>query len=382
MAFSTIQGSGGAPDSFVGTSGVDSISIINSTGNFFLGAQEADDVVTLLTAGATDPGVITGATLKGGQGNDTITDTNLAVLNGVFLNGNANADTITFNSALLSATTVQGGQGVDTITANGGVVASLINGNKDNDVITIASAAASNSSVFGGQGNDAININIGTTSSVIDGDDDNDTITFGTTAAISVAGSTVFGGQGNDTIAATNVTSAVLVFGEDGNDTIATGALRDTISGGAGNDNIAAGAGIDVMTGDAGQDTFVQSASGLGAAATATVFASTSFSNGDTLTFGNGLDIVTDFTANDLLDTSLAAGVVAGLNGQATSTNGASNFFLQGTYNATTSVFTVGNTAANIDYLVAPNGGVALAANTSLILLDNLGTAPVAANFV
>ena len=381
MAFSTIQGSGGAPDSFVGTTGVDSIAIANSSGNFFLGAQESNDVVNLLFS-ANDPGVISNSTLKGGQGSDTFITTGNLVYSGIFLNGNSDGDSITFAAgSSLNASTVQGGQGNDTITT-GIATSALINGNKNADTLNVNGATAS-SSLYGGQGADTIQLGaVAVTNTVISGDNDNDTINQAVGA--SLLGSTLGGGQGNDTITVGAATSTVIANGDDGNDTIVTGASADTIDGGAGNDNITAGAGIDVMTGGAGQDTFVQSVSGLGAVPTATVFAGANYSAGDTLTFGNGIDIVTDFTANDLLDTATAANAVTA-NGVATgSALGASNYFLQGTYNATTSVFTVGTTAANIDYLVAPSNGTSTSfiANTSLILLDNLGTAPLAANFV
>lgn len=381
MAFSTIQGSGGAPDSFVGTSGVDSIAIANSSGNFFVGAQESNDVVNLLSS-ANDPGVISTSTLKGGQGSDAFITAGTIVYSGIFLNGNSDGDTIAFSAgSSLNASTVQGGQGNDTITT-GVATSSLINGNKNADTLNIGGATAS-SSFYGGQGADTIQLGVvDVTNTVISGDNDNDTINQ--IGGASLLGSTLSGGQGNDTITVGVATSTVIANGGDGNDTIVTGTSADTIDGGAGNDRITGGAGIDVMTGGADQDTFVQSVSGLGATATATVIAGTSWSVGDTLTFGNGVDIVTDFTANDLLDVVTAANAVNAFGVSAGSVLTATNNFLQGTYNATTSVFTVGTAASNIDYLVAPSNGTpsAFAANSSLILLDNLGTAPVVANFV
>ena len=381
MAFSTIQGSGGAPDSFVGTSGVDTVSLINSRGNFDLRALGANDVVSLISSG-TDSGVVSSASARGGDGDDSFLSPSgiVLTLNGVLFNGNEGNDTLSFTGETVAGSSLLGGQGNDSINT-GVAISSRVNGNIGNDVLTIDGASA-NSLFFGGQGNDTINVNFSATTSEISGDLGNDTIT---TAAVSVLGSTLSGGAGNDVINAATATSKVIANGDDGNDTITTGASADTINGGAGNDIITAGLGIDAITGGADQDTFVQSVSGLGAIATASVIAGTSWANSDTLTFGSGIDIVTDFSATDLLDTATANAAVNAFGTSAASVlTGSTNTFLQGTYNATTSVFTVGAAASNIDYLVAPStlDATTFVNNTSLILLDNLGTTPLAANFV
>jgi len=262
LAFSTIQGSGGAPDSFVGTSGVDALSLVNSSGNFFLGAQGDNDAVTFVST-MLDPGVISNSTARGGAGNDLfLSATGAAVFNSVFFNGNAGSDTFTMRAGLLSATSIQGGQGDDIVTIGGGAVSSLINGNRDNDTITLQGGAVSASSIFGGQGNDAININIATTSSVVNGDDGNDRIF--SAGDISVAGTSFAGGIGNDTINLGSITTAangaVAIDGGDGNDRLTATGGNDTVLGGAGNDTLTGGAGADVLTGGAGSDAFAYGA--------------------------------------------------------------------------------------------------------------------------
>jgi len=365
LAFSTVQGSGGAPDSFVGTSGVDAITIIDSLGNFFLGAQEANDVATFVSADINDGGVITNATLKGGQGSDTFSanaGSGMAVFNAAFINGNSDADNLTFNSGLLSASTVQGGQGNDNITVGGaGASSSLINGNKDADTLLINSAV-SVSSVFGGQGNDTITQTAAATSSVVSGDDGNDAIT---TNAQSVAGSTLNGGAGNDTINAAAATSSVEANGDDGNDVLTSNAGRDTLNGGAGNDTITGGAGADNLTGGTGINQFAQvAASSVAASATtnnagvADIFAAASTF---TATFANGVDVITDFNSTSTIDAA-----AAGINRLYTVTGGViatagiaagDNLAIQGNFNAGTGVFTASLTGSDILF------GTAAAAN-------------------
>jgi len=338
LAFSTIQGSGGAPDSFVGTSGVDAITIIDSLGNFFLGAQQANDVATFVSANQNDGGVISNATLKGGQGSDSFTvnaGSGMTVLNAVFVNGNSEADTLTFNSGLLSATTVQGGQGGDTITLGGnGATSSVINGNKNADTINI-NGGSSSSSFFGGQGTDTINVAASATSSVIDGDNDNDL--FVITAAQNLTGSSILGGQGNDSInttAGAGVIGAQLAFladGGDGNDQVVGSAQNDTLIGGAGNDTITGNAGADRLTGEGGSDQFAQapgSSSAAAATSTAGVANANVFANGETAI--GAFDVITDYSS--AADSLINTGIVGAIINNNFAAGAANNFLIRGNY--------------------------------------------------
>jgi len=347
LAFSTIQGSGGAPDSFVGTSGVDALSLVNSSGNFFLGAQGDNDVVTFVTTPNTNAGVISSATARGGAGNDLFLSANsAAVFNGVFFNGNAGSDTFTMTAGLLSATSIQGGQGDDIVTIGGGAVSSLINGNKNADTITLQGNAISASSIFGGQGADTIAVNIATTTSVISGDDDNDTITIG---VVNVGSSSINGGQGNDTITATNaITSGVLIDGGAGNDGLIGSAQADTLLGGDGTDTITGNAGADSMTGGAGTDAFRTGLAGGVAASGAVVNVS--------MTFANGVDVITDFATTETLASGNTQFVLA-------------SDAVRGNFVQSTGVFTASLTGA--DTLVASGLVAHFAAGTSVLNTDN-----------
>lgn len=260
MAFSTIQGSGGAPDSFVGTSGVDSITLIDETGNFFLGAQEADDFVGF-TATFLDSGIIQGATLKGGQGSDTFADLSTSGTNttlvATWLNGNSDGDAIGSAAQSIQAitSTISGGQGDDAIfvdnTSN-----SIVNGNKDDDTITLGNDgnSISLSTIYGGQGDDLITVDAGITNvlnSLISGDDGDDEITLELNS--NFTDSTINGGEGDDVISA-NITEDVTIDGGAGIDEISGGNGDDVLSGGDGVDSIFGNAGDDTIDGGAGED--------------------------------------------------------------------------------------------------------------------------------
>lgn len=187
------------------------------------------------------------------------------------------------------------------------------------------------------------------------------------------------------------------VLGSNNNDEINGSNQDDTINGGAGNDTITGGAGADVMTGGTGSNTFVQGLedSELGVfanvAGTATVIDAT-----DTITFVNGLDIVTDFTAGtggDVLDVSASVAadfgdVISGIGETITALTADSVLFLSGAYVEATGVFTVAADGAGADTLILQTlagtpSSLNIATNQSAILLqgvdsDNL----VAGNFI
>lgn len=313
MTFSTIQGTGGAPDSFVGTAGVDTIALLNTSGNFVLTAAGNDDIIDFIGT-ATAP-VIADATLRGGDGIDTFNDLNGSTFSSVLINGNAGDDGLFFDGSTFVGSTIQGGQGNDVIElglisttiVNGnkgnddisvdfasqsfvrggdgndtievlGSQGTIINGNLGNDVITISGTHA-NSKVQGGDGDDLITVDGDLASSVVNGNKGNDTITL-TASLVSFTDSTIFGGEGNDVIDASAVgTTDLILSGDLGN---------DTITGGDGDDTIIGGAGADLMTGTDGDNTFVF-------ASLADTFTG-ALKDGDT-------DVITDFaTGTDELD--------------------------------------------------------------------------------
>jgi Ca2+-binding RTX toxin-like protein len=288
LAFSTIQGSGAAPDSFVGTSGVDSILLQDVRKSVFLGAQADNDVIEFKSF--TD--LVSGYTLKGGQGNDTI-----AAVGGIgfgtnisnsLINGNAGDDLI--DLSLVSSSSVFGGQGNDTFLAD--LSNTVLNGNAGADTINVFSAVSS--SVFGGQGLDKVNVSGNLTDVVVQGDKDFDTIIVNNLTSllnatingndgndlitvnklVSFTNSTIFGGEGADTITALTADVAVYLSGDAGD---------DNLTGGIGADTIEGGDGIDVMTGGTGNDSFLYTS----VAQTGTVATTGSVGN----------DRITDFTS-------------------------------------------------------------------------------------
>lgn len=322
MAFTTVSGSGGAPDSYVGTSGVDALAFTASRANYFLGAKEADDVVAWI--GTTNaPITVTNATVKGGDGNDLFVATD-TIFASVFFNGNAGDDTFKFwpgPSALLGST-LQGGQGNDYIDVDA-AANSIINGNLGDDEIFVGGSSVPftggvdeaivvNSSIYGGQGNDTINLYGEITNNFIDGGLGDDTINGSAASGFAAYGNAgndnMHGGDGNDHL-----------HGDIGNDTIHGGQGADTLIGGLGNDIILGGQGDDTITGGKGADTMTGGDGNNNfVLTTGDSFAATAGISNAVL-FANGVDYIIDFktgTVQEPADTVTYNGTVLSINGQ------------------------------------------------------------------
>ena len=318
MAFATIPGSGGAPDSFVGTSGVDAITFTASRANYFLGAKEADDVVAWVGA-ENAPIIVTNATVSGGAGNDLFVATE-TIFASVFFNGNAGSDTFKFwpgPSALL-ACTLQGGQGNDYIDVDAADT-SIINGNLGDDQIFVGGSdvlgnttIVSNSSIYGGQGNDTIKLYGEITNNLIDGGLGDDTIN-----GSAASGFAAYGNEGNDSLLGGNGDDDLqggfgndTIHGGQGADTLIGGVGNDIILGGQGDDTITGGKGADTMTGGDGNNNFVLT-TGDSFAATAGI--------SNAVLFANGVDYIIDFktgTVQEPADTVTYNGTVLSISGQ------------------------------------------------------------------
>lgn len=272
-------------------------------------------------------GLWTGSVIDGGNGSDDIEFENatssLSVLGG---NGNDLIKTGTGND------TVYGGAGNDKIKIAGG--ANEVYAESGNDLVEIfgGSTFRGNSNVYlasgndtatvendgnhfieGASGNDNIEV-IGTGTSLVTGNDGNDAITM-----IGSSG-TANGGAGNDVIEV-ETAGNVLLLGESGNDAIG---LIDGNSEASG--EIEAGTGADFVYIDeaSGTTTVVQLD---GQSVKATKFNDTpsgadrnilgTWTDGDTITFGNGVDLITGFQTDlDVFDTTLGdQGLDATLNG-------------------------------------------------------------------
>jgi len=270
VAFTTNAGN---PTTIQGTDKVDVLSSVDLAGNFIVKADEAADVVTLVST--KDPSQLTDVSVYGQDGVDTITAPSAALFRGrtqggegadtITFSGNVNqyqtyggADADTINIATVINSTVQGSKGNDIIGNNTALslTGSVVYGGADDDTITVGTVLAS--TVQGSNGDDTINVQgTVTANSKINGGGENDTITIEDAASIVAKGSTVngnkgadilrvetgveikditiFGGSGNDNIDV--VDSQTTISGDNGADTITSGTAKDTsVSGGDGND--------------------------------------------------------------------------------------------------------------------------------------------------
>jgi len=176
----------------------------------------------------------------------------------------------------------------------------------------------------------------------------NATIT-GTDSANILMGSdgldSIVGGAGDDTIS-----------GGAAADILNGGAGNDTISGGAGDDDVTAGTGADTISGGDGDDTFVQLLADSVVATAQTIAAAGTIAAADTITFGNGLDIYTDFVAgnaSETIDTDNAGSSLTSLIGQdETALTDNVLTFASGTYDAATGIFTIAADGAGADTLI------------------------------
>lgn len=407
MAFTTIPGSGSAATTISGTSGVD-FGSITTIDNYFVGAQQGGDTIGVVAN-------LSNGTMKGGQGTDLLTFTAGASITSSFVNTNSNNDSI--GTAAVGSnfftSTVLGGQGNDTLTL-GTTSGSTVNGNKGNDVTTAATTTSS--TLFGGQGNDQITFGGGNQESVLaSGDLGNDRISINasTAATNTFTNNTINGGAGNDTIQAVGArgassgtvanggegidtinfavfTQAVTINGDAGGDIITSGLGSDAVNGGAGNDNITlttggaaaatagdtvnAGAGADRVVGDANgtNDRYIQQA-GDSIAATGGV---TGLAGGtgflaatSTFTFANGIDVITNYDANEQVITGVAGiannvGVINtnGANTVDFSALAAGNYLVRGVYTEGNGVFTTSNDGADMLFFQTAGGNATNAA--------------------
>jgi Ca2+-binding RTX toxin-like protein len=386
LAFTTTVGAGGT--SLLGTSGVDTTTFAPGTlaTAVFIGAEGDTDFVTLQTNQAS------AYTIFGGQGVDTIT---VAGLKNSLLKGDDGNDVITINTNALQSSTVSGLEGNDEIFVESNVNGALVNGNNGNDIIdgtAVAITFTNNGKVVGGQGNDDISVGdagveVTLTSGLINGQDGDDTITVRANDMVFGGGATVFGGQGSDVITA-NGGGNVVLSGDLGADNIAAAAGADTIFGGDGNDRITAGNDSDSVTGGEGIDTF---ASGIGTSTASTAqnasYNSAAIVAGASLSFGDGVDIITDFAAGSNGDIfSNGNGITAAtiietgdaVNAAALTVN--DTFALSG--NFSNGVFTVAANNSGSATMIITGNGVALDASVGITILTgvNIGQL-VAANF-
>lgn len=328
----------GTPATYTGTDEVDSLVLIDQASQITIRALDADDSIIVtgqaLTVGA-GTRALSAYTIYGNDGDDSIT-ISASALSGSLIQGGSDDDTINLvgsATGVLTAsnTIIRGGADDDSITVSG-LSFSTVNGNAGSDTITVTSVM-SNSRVFGGADNDTINLRGRMLATNANGSNGSDTINIGTTAQLSMVASTIFGGAGHDFIFAANNDNDLTVSGDDGNDVITFGATTadgdNSITTGSGTDTVTltnATGDNTINTGiDADLITFADAANGNNTvvfdrgdsvAATATNAAGI-MEDDDTVTFGDGVDRITNFTsATDEIDvdfTAVAATAVDGV---------------------------------------------------------------------
>jgi Ca2+-binding RTX toxin-like protein len=223
---------------------------------------------------------------------------------------------------------------------------------------------------------------------------------------INTTGTADVGGTANTSTQNLTITSgsasAVTITGGTGADSITGSGGADSLTGGSGNDTLSGAGGADTLTGGAGADRII---SGSGAdtikmaitdsvAASANTLTAGEIAVGETITFGNGVDVITDFTAGtggDILDTAAIAAATAPtalVGKETTGLTTATNFFASGNFNSTTGVFTITTAGQGSDTLIlaalaATAASQAVSTNTNMVILVGVNSADlVAANFI
>lgn len=277
-----------------------------------LGAGQGNDTITFA-------GVVTDSEIRGAKDNDSIVVTGTLIdstLRGGGGNDTLRVDGLVTNSLLIdtlgtarfqfgtatSTATITGGVGLDTIALTvTGAVDTFFRNATAIDVLSLATTSAS--TITAGAFAQAAGINTIRNDST-SGNQFINATAF--TAGITIVGgntaaaSSIEAGSGNDTIVAAVTAIADFVSGNNGNDlidyrlsaganTLLGDAGADTILGGTGDDVIDGGTGADLLTGGAGDDDFFFVAGDS--------FARTSVAS-NVATFGSGVDVITDFTAN------------------------------------------------------------------------------------
>lgn len=208
------------------------------------------------------------------------------------------------------------------------------------------------------------------------------------TGALVFSGATALATQAltmnGSTTATNNLTGGL------GADTITGGLNTDTLVGGAGNDTINAGLGAvsDTVNGGLGADTITLNVDGAsdrvvfaaddGVALTALTLAGAGIASGDTISFGNNVDVVTNFLAgvgatNDVANVGFGSTVLTsliGATGTTATTTATTVYFLSGAYNTSSGVFTVADNGVGADTLVMlTDAATTVATNSSTMIL-------------
>ena len=279
--------------------------------------------------------------------------------------------------------TILGGAGNDTIFALGGD--DYVEGGDGDDSIL---GRTGNDTIFGGNGNDAFDGGEGNDSlyggsgiDLIQGLEGNDYLDGGSGSDSLEGGDdndTLLGGDGNDTLGGLQGTDSL--DGGIGNDSLRGGASNDTLLGNDGIDTLLGGNGSDSLTGGAGVDTFAQGSTD----SVRPTITPITFIAGDTITFGNGLDIISDFvagTSGDKLDLDSSSSAISGIGVLTSSLVSGTNYYLSSSYSG--NVFTISADGSSLDTLIIQGTEAAFSSNASSVLLGLVNSNNlVADNFI
>ena len=347
-----------------------------------------------------------------GQATVTLgSQTNTAFSSGIaiFLNGSATAPLVVNGALSTVSVNATGGGSQDSLT--GGLAADTITGGAGNDTVK---GGAGSDSLTGGSGADTFVYNAVVGSSSDSNSSIKDSITnIESTDFICLylaevnnfeVSTDVFGydrgglnsyyiattnGNNADTgaVGAINISATGLnddsvarsvtilnAVGTSNNDTISGGANNDTITGGEGSDSLTGGGGVDILTGGNGADLFIQT---TGAAAT--------IASGPSVTFGSGVDYVTDFSAalGDVLQgdgTVLMSTSIQTMD--ALAANG--TYLFRGDWNAGTKTFGINGTGDDLMYatVTVTAGVLSGVASNAIVLEGGFASFNVSTNFV
>ena len=412
----------GGVDSILGGAGNDIIVATLNSGNVINGGDGTDTLSLAAAATATTGAGVSGIevltltatgltqdmTLFVDNGLNTITRVNIeGAISETISNAGSATNTVGFTSTgTLTAFTRLVDTATDSLTllVTGGSAVTSATANTENTITVsgvTASAAVTVTTLVGSQ---LGTLNVGTANSST-GNFSIPTITAGALSSVSVntSGTVNIGGTANSsardlTVSVVGTSAATVqggsgadsITGSGGADSLIGGSGNDTILGGAGVDTIAGGVGGDSITGGSGADQF-QVTTATSIAASLVTAAAATIAAGDTLTFANGVDIITDFSAGtggDVLENTGAVvatiatgiGVAVANTGFVTTTQA---YLLSGNWNSNTKVFTITADAVGADTLVIEGtAATTLANNASHVVLVGVNSGVlVAANF-
>lgn len=352
---------------------------INASANVDLGTASTNALTSInsTAAGGTvrilAESNLANLTLTAGNGAHTVASGSGADV----LAGGDGADSFTGG---LGNDTVSGNAGDDTIVAGAGV--DVLSGGTGTDTLQTGTVA-SYGNEGGASGVLGLVINAGT-SALLETTIDN-YVQFGanniSADLLGITASSLgrIGAVNTVSSRVSSIDTFEVFVGSNGTDYIVGSSAANTITGGLG---------ADVMTGGAGAtvaDRFVQAAGDSVAAAGFSTVGAGGLATAKTVSFANGIDVITDFNAAvDSISVGFAATALTSLNGLASNvaTTGATTvYFLSGAFDTATGDFVIDADGAGADTLVLQSVAATnfTTATSAIVLIgldsDNLSTA-------